>query len=228
MGRLGDYYLSKKGYGMSIFQGISSGVMKTAIVAAAICGMSVSSVAQDNTAPASQVVKPFMGDITFGSKDAKVEIIEYASLTCGACGHFAKHIFPRIEEDYIKTGKIRFIIRHLLRDRVDLAASVIARCGTEEQAKSSIKKFLDRQDKWLKSKNLMLSMHAIALTEGVSKSDVDSCLQNRELQQTLINMTQKGHQIFEVKSTPTLILNGEKIAFKNYADLQKLIDEAVK
>jgi len=38
--------------------------------------------------------------ISEGDKDAKLKIIVYESLTCGACAEFHKSIYPEIKKDF--------------------------------------------------------------------------------------------------------------------------------
>ena len=42
-----------------------------------------------------------------GKDDAKVTIVEYASMTCPHCAHFAMTTFPELKTKYIDTGKAR-------------------------------------------------------------------------------------------------------------------------
>src|ERR1700739_1614673 len=44
-----------------------------------------------------------LDDIVMGSPTAPVTIIEYASMTCPHCAHFAVETFPKLKEKYIDT-----------------------------------------------------------------------------------------------------------------------------
>ena len=68
-------------------------------------------------------------DIALGPADAKVTIVEYASMTCGHCMAFATKIFPDLKAKYIDTGKVRFIFREFPLDARAFAASMLARCA---------------------------------------------------------------------------------------------------
>src|SRR5690242_20526025 len=52
-----------------------------------------------------------LGDVWLGPADAKVTIIEYASLTCSHCAAFHRDTYPKLKERYIDTGKVRFTLR---------------------------------------------------------------------------------------------------------------------
>ncbi len=47
-----------------------------------------------------------------GDKNAKVVLIEFADYQCPFCARFERETFPRIDEEYVLTGKIKFIFRN--------------------------------------------------------------------------------------------------------------------
>jgi protein-disulfide isomerase len=48
-----------------------------------------------------------------GDPNAPVTIIEYSDYQCPYCGQFVANTEPQLEEQYIKTGKVRFIYRSM-------------------------------------------------------------------------------------------------------------------
>lgn len=52
------------------------------------------------------------GDFVLGNQNAPVTIIEYADFQCPYCGNFFKNVEPILRENYIKTGKVKFIYRN--------------------------------------------------------------------------------------------------------------------
>ena len=54
---------------------------------------------------------------------APVKFIEYASLTCPACAAFHTNVYPKLNKEYIETGKIQFIHREIYFDRAGLWAA---------------------------------------------------------------------------------------------------------
>src|SRR5690606_20070793 len=69
-------------------------------------------------------------DIVLGDENAPITVIEYASLTCSHCAAFHANVFPEFKKQYVETGKAKFILRHFVLNGPDLAASMVARCGT--------------------------------------------------------------------------------------------------
>src|ERR1700760_1366593 len=66
-----------------------------------------------------------------GNPNAKVTVVEYASLTCPHCAHFYNDGFPQLKKSYIDTGRIKFIFRDLPTPPQELAiaAAALARCA---------------------------------------------------------------------------------------------------
>jgi protein-disulfide isomerase len=53
------------------------------------------------------------GELFRGEATAPVAIIEYADIECPFCRHFERDIYPRVFDDYIKTGKARLYYRDM-------------------------------------------------------------------------------------------------------------------
>lgn len=63
--------------------------------------------------------------IVFGDEKALLTVILYTSFSCGHCGHFHTTVFPKLQEKYIRTGKIRLIMRHFPTDATALKIAVL-------------------------------------------------------------------------------------------------------
>ena len=62
-------------------------------------------------------------EMALGAEDAKVTLIEYASYTCPHCATFHNGPLKKIKEEYVETGKVRFIYRDVYFDRPGLWAA---------------------------------------------------------------------------------------------------------
>ncbi len=87
-------------------------------------------------------------DIKLGPDDAKVTIVEYASMTCGHCKHFHDETWPKLKAKYIDTGKVRFIFREFPLDARAFAASMLARCAGGDKTLPLIDVLFDKQQDW--------------------------------------------------------------------------------
>jgi len=58
--------------------------------------------------PISIASEPFKGSGT-----AKVALIEFSDYQCPFCGRYVKETLPQIRSDYVETGKVTYVFRHL-------------------------------------------------------------------------------------------------------------------
>ena len=163
-------------------------------------------------------------DIIWGDADAPVTVTEYASMTCPHCANFSNTVFPKLDEEYIKTGKVRLRFRNYIFNRLDMYATITARCGDMETAKHLIKVIFARQQKWGTSEDPTGELGAIARRAGISRTQLDKCIVNRPLNMHLANLTKTYSQVEKIRSTPTLLVNGIAIEGSSWEALKKAID----
>ena len=97
-----------------------------------------------------------------GTEEANIEIIEFASLTCGHCAKFHNEVFPKIKKEFIDTGKVSFIYQDFPLDKFALKASVIARCSGEKKFFSFLKVLYSKQKDWTRTEDPFRSLLKIA------------------------------------------------------------------
>lgn len=166
----------------------------------------------------------FTGDVIEGNPDSKVTVIEYGSLTCPHCARFHKAIYNPMKPDYIDNGKIRFIYRDFPLDNAALAASVIARCGGENRFVGMIDLLFDKQDQWRGAENMLDELKRLARLGGIGSEQIDACMSDKELGQSILDRARQGQDVFEVSSTPTVLINGKKFRATNLAAMRAELD----
>ncbi|MEM7545022.1 MAG: DsbA family protein [Pseudomonadota bacterium] len=163
-----------------------------------------------------------IGDVIMGDENAPVTIFEYASLTCPHCASFHERTFPTIKADYIDTGKARLIMREIYFDQFGLWAAMVARCGGDAAYYPMINMLLGRQRDWYQShvgaynqtKNhqpIIDEMMKIGRLNGLSNDRMDSCLTDQALLERMVTDYQTTSSADGIRSTPTFIINGDKI-----------------
>lgn len=167
------------------------------------------------------------GDIVYGDPNAPVEIIEYASMTCPHCAGFSASILPKVKEKYIDTGKAKFIFRNMVTNQVDLAASTVARCTNQEVAQKLTKEFFAKQSDWGRSQDPIGALAGIARKAGISRTQFDRCLQNKEMHQNLVKIGQDGVKEYNVSHTPTIIVNGKTLDNYGFEAIEKAVEAAL-
>jgi protein-disulfide isomerase len=166
------------------------------------------------------------GDITYGSADAPVTVIEYASLTCPHCANFANTIFPSVKKKFIDSGKIRFIYRNYVMNGADMTASIVARCRDMDVAKRLTKVFFSRQSEWARAEDRNGALASLARrTANMSRSEFDRCASDRKMMASLTEMT-KTASGFRVVATPTIFVDGVSVDDFRWENLDKVLEKA--
>lgn len=169
-----------------------------------------------------------MADRVMGRPDAPVTIIEYSSLTCPHCASFHKETLPKIKKTYIDTGKARLIYRDYPLGGLALAAALMARCAPSKRYYGFIDLLFRNQESWSKSNNPRAELARIALFGGMGKKDFDACLNNQPLMDAIRLRAKADGKTHGIDSTPTFIIEGEKISGAYPFDhFKKIIDDAL-
>ena len=169
-----------------------------------------------------------LSERVIGNTEAPITIIEYASLTCPHCANFHANTLPQVKKDWIETGKAKLIYRDYPLDKYAASASMIARCAPKDRYFVFLKAFYAQQKNWSSAQDPIKVLTQLAGLGGMSKDDVDVCLANEALQDGILQMRLEGTMEYEVKSTPSFIINGLKTTNLPYADFKKLLEDAAK
>lgn len=63
--------------------------------------------------PQAHIIANVFGEPFEGDARARVAIMEYSDFDCPYCGRYAREIYPKLKDAYIKTGKIKYFFRDL-------------------------------------------------------------------------------------------------------------------
>ena len=148
-------------------------------------------------------------DYALGPKDAKIVLVEYASLTCPRCARFHTQVLPGLKKEFINTGKVRYIYRDLPLDRLALGGAMIARCSGRDTFFGFIETFYGSQASWSRASNPAQALAKLARLGGMSQNKFDQCLQNVEIQNEILQQRLKASNDFKVQATPTVFVNGD-------------------
>lgn len=149
-------------------------------------------------------------EYTMGPVDAKIVIVEYASLTCPHCAQFHTQVLPGLKKEFVETGKVRYIYRDFPLDRLALGAAMIARCAGRENFFGFIDTFYAAQGQWAGAPNPLSALGNLARLGGMSQKKFDACLKNVEVQNEILRQRLEAANEFKVQSTPTVFVDGER------------------
>ncbi|NDV02860.1 DsbA family protein [Pseudoroseicyclus tamaricis] len=168
-------------------------------------------------------------EMALGEADAPVTMIEYGSFTCPHCAAFHADQYQQLKRDYIDTGKVRFIFREVYFDRFGLWASMVARCGGEMRFFGIHDMIYETQTDWIAGGRdpaaIAENLRKIGIQAGLDAEEVDACLSDGTMAETLVAWFQENAEADEVQATPTLMIQGEKYSNMAYGDLAAVIDE---
>ena len=167
--------------------------------------------------------------ITVGNKDAKITIIAFESLTCSHCANFHKNVYPELKKEYLDTGLAKIEFRHFPLDIAAFNASKVAQCNNDGNS-DILESLYANQQKWVKgssieeaNKNLQIFLK----NEGFS-IDFKSCVNNKNIEDFVLNDRIEGAKNFKISSTPTIIINNKKFEKKlNYKNLKKALEKMI-
>ena len=167
--------------------------------------------------------------ITVGNKDAKIIIIAFESLTCSHCTNFHKNVFPELKKEFLDTGIAKIEFRHFPLDIAAFNASKVAQCKNDGNS-DILESLYANQHKWVKGSSIQeanKNLQKFLKNEGFS-IDFDSCVNNKEIEDFVLNDRIDGAKKFKISSTPTIIINNKKFEKAlTYKNLKKALEKLI-
>ena len=167
--------------------------------------------------------------IISGNENAKITIIAYESLTCSHCADFHKEIYPKLKSEYIDTGLAKIEFRHFPLDIAALNASKIAQCKEDQSLEILEILYLNQQD-WVKGSTIEEINNNLKkfVEKNGFKVDFEKCINNKEIEDFILNDRIEGAQNFKINATPTIIINNKKFEKSlNYKNLKKSLEKLI-
>lgn len=187
-------------------------------------------------APASQdwtqvVAATPEGGFRMGNPDAKVKLVEFASLTCPHCREFHEAGLATIKSKYVASGNVSYEFRNFVLNGPDFAASLLARCQGPQPFFGLLNAFFTDQATWTepfmtmsKEDNARLSalapdqqiaalaeagkLDAYVRARGIPRAKFDQCIADTKAQATLTAMRTEATDVYKLTGTPGFIING--------------------
>ena len=172
---------------------------------------------------------PKVNPIVDGNPDAKIHLIVYESLTCGHCANFHNKIYPDLKKNFVEKGLVKIEFRNFPLDMAALNASKIAHCNNDGNSK--ILHFLFKnQKKWVKGNTIdELNSHLKKIIENNNFGlDFEKCINNKNVEDHILEDRVEGVKKFKIEATPTLIINNKKFDKPlNYKNLKKTLEKMI-
>ncbi len=156
---------------------------------------------------------PFKGD-----PNAPVIVVEFSDFQCPFCSRFYQQTLPLIQENYIDTGKIKFVYRDLPLDSLHPNARlthIAAECADEQEKFWEYHDVLfDKQSQWqrLSSTDLPITLTQYAADLGIQTESFETCLESEEMANEVKKDVSDAKR-YGSTGTPTFFVGTEEDGF---------------
>jgi protein-disulfide isomerase len=185
------------------------------------------------------------GGFRMGNPKAKIAVVEYGSLTCPHCRHFAETAVNPLVAQYVRTGKASYEFRPFILDGIDVAANLLARCSGPAPFFPMAADLYATQPMWrarisdadmerfgaLPQGQMMVGIAeqaGLILTgaaHGIAPAKARACLSDEAAAERLATMRQAA-SASGVTGTPTLLVNGKVVPAYDWTSLQPFLKRA--
>lgn len=144
-----------------------------------------------------------------GDSQAPITLVEFSDFQCSYCRKFWRDTLPRIEEKYIRTGKVRFVYRHLaVLGPPSVEAAVAAECAHEQG------KFWPYHDRLFATGGIFAlsegSLKQYAVDLGLDTTKFSQCVGGAQARQKVERETAVARAI-GMTGTPAFLINGGRL-----------------
>lgn len=152
-------------------------------------------------------------EIAIGNPNAKVTVVEYASVTCSHCARFSQEVFPQFKKKYVDTGRVRYVFRELLTPPEQLAAAgfLIARCAGPSKYLSVVDSLFRTQATLFQTQDARAWLYNTAKSAGLNEAQVKACVEDEAALKALNDRVQTASDKEKISGTPTFLFNGKKV-----------------
>lgn len=173
---------------------------------------------EGDTFEAAKLADVAIPDVVLGPADAKVTVIEYASPTCPHCAQFSNEVYPKFKEEYVDTGKVKFILRPFIRNLQDAVIFLLAYAAGDEKYHDVIETYFKTQGTWGLSDKPKTALLEVAKQLGFTEESFDAALANQDLFDKLKTMQKQAADEFKLEGTPTFYINGKQLTGEKSLD----------
>ncbi len=230
----------------------SAGAVTTPVTATALAAAPAAAATTAGKRDWTQVIAATPeGGFRIGNPDAKVKLVEFASLTCPHCREFHEQALPVLKSSYVASGKLSYEYRPFILNGVDFPPSLLVRCQPAPVAFNLIAAFYENQPSWtlpytkltdddskrlqalppteqIKGLGLAGGLDGFVRSRGIPRAKFDQCLTDKAGVDKLSAIRDEATNKYGLTGTPWFVVNGttQKDVF-NWAMLRPKLDTAL-
>lgn len=185
---------------------------------------------------AARVSETPAGTFVRGNPNARVKLVEYASYTCDHCARFSAESSAPLT-GRIASGSVSVEFRHAVRDPLDLAAALLARCAGPRRFFAASEAIFAAQPALLEKARAITpptggdarqivtayargtGLFPIVARHGVSAARAEKCLGNAAEYDRLRAMADEAWGTRRIPGTPHFLVNGTAVRENVWAAL---------
>ncbi|NIR46681.1 MAG: DsbA family protein [Gemmatimonadetes bacterium] len=147
--------------------------------------------------------------VSIGAEDAPVVLEEYADYQCPACGMVGTLTLPQIIDEYVETGKVRFVFYDFpLHPGASELGAMAARCAGDQDAYWAMQKVLmGRMREWGSARNPERLIRDYAEGLGLDGDALIDCVESDKYRRVVLASRERARQL-GLGQTPTFFING--------------------
>ncbi|HKY79924.1 MAG TPA: thioredoxin domain-containing protein [Sphingobium sp.] len=196
----------------------------------------------------SRVALSPVGGHVMGSPAAPTKLVEYVSYTCSHCAHFVGEASGPLKTGYVRGGKVSVEVRNAVRDKYDLAAALLARCGGPRRFFGNHEALFANQGAWMEmlqaydagaakpSEQLAAlrdigrntGLYALMGKRGFTPAHLDACVNDPVAMKQILAMTDEAWNKVKIEGTPSFTVNGSRTGGSTWATLRDALPTAAR
>jgi protein-disulfide isomerase len=162
----------------------------------------------------SSLKEELLYDVSYGNKNAKNKIVEYASLSCIHCKDFHEQVFYKLKESFVDKGDVYFVHRNYPLNMPAMKATKLVECVAKPEDRAVMLGALYKsQSQWAyvaSEEALKDRLKDIAKIGGIDEAKFKSCYDDKSIEEKIIENMKRANTELGITGTPTIFLNGVK------------------
>lgn len=142
-----------------------------------------------------------------GDEKAPITIYEYSSFGCSHCADFHLNTLKKLDEDFIKEGKIRVALVYFPIDKKSMQAAMVASCIPDEEYHNFVNTLFNKQREWSLSAKGTELIAKYASLHGIDTEKAFKCMKDDDIASEILANRQQGIDELSIKGTPSFLID---------------------
>lgn len=203
---------------------------RTVLFAASMFAMAACGASGDDAKTSTEAA---LNEISLGSDDAPVTLVEYASWTCPHCAQFHDDVVKKLKDEYVDTGKVKYVFREFptAPAEISVAGFAVARCAGDDKYYDVLDELFSRQSAILsiarEGGQVKAALQQVGANHGITDAaQFEECLKDSDIRRAISASVMAGEEA-GVNATPTIFINGDKVdgyAWREWTGMQDILN----